>query len=835
MSRSLLASGSLGLRLLRREWHGGELAVLLLALTLAVTAISAVGFFTDRVGAAMERRAAEVLAADVVLRSRAPLPDRFEARAKETGLKTAATVTLPTVVAGEERTQLIDLRAVDPAYPLRGEIQVADAPFRPGRPVESLIELGEAWVDARVLARLDLAVGDALTLGDHELRISQVLAGLPDEGIGFADVAPAVLVHSDELSATGLAREGSRVTHRLLVAGDRAAIRNWRQWAESELEEGQSLQDVSESRQEIGAAITRAESFLGLAALVSVLVAAVAVALSAREWARRRLDAVAVMKTLGAGQGKVLGLYLSQLLSIGLVGGGLGLAGGWLAQWGLVAILGGLLGETLPAAEPMGPVMTGLGTSLVLLLGFALPPLLKLRRTPPARVLRRESGPPEVGAWLVYGLALAAISILILSQARDLGLALQLLLVGGATLALLLAGGLLVITLVRRLGGRFGSAWRQGLGNLARYPGRSLALITAVGLGLMVLTLLSTVRGDLLDGWRATLPEDAANHFLINIQPDERKGVMEALDELGARNQTFSPLIRGRLVAINGEDVDDLTLPTERGRRFVQRDANLSWMDTLQADNRVVAGDWWDGSEHGEALVSLEEDIAEALGVGLGDRLSYRIGGREVELEISNLRSVRWDSFNTNFFVVTPPGTLEDAPLTWIASVYLPEEARGRLTALVRDYPSVTIIDVESILAQVRQIMDRASLAVEYVFAFTLLAGLIVLFAAVQASRDQRRFESALVRALGGRRRHVYATVVTEFGSAGALAGLLAGLGAALGGWLMAERVFELSYQPPLWLLPAVMGAGALLLAVAGWVASRRVVTRSALLVLREE
>jgi len=826
---------TLALRLLAREWRAGELLVLVSALVIAVTAITAVGFFTDRVSAAMERRAAEVLAADTVLRSRDPLPDAFRIEAERRGLTTAELVSLPTVVAGERGTQLVDLRAVEAAYPLRGELRVSDQPFQPGQATDERVPSGEVWTDGRLLATLDLNVGDRLEIGDRDFVIGRVLAGLPDQGIGFADVAPAVLMAREDLESTGLVRPGSRLNWRLLVAGERGPVAGWQDWARERLEDDQRLQDVSDSRQEVGTAIDRAERFLGLAALVSVLVAAVAVALSAREWARRRLDTVAIMKTLGTRQNRILALLLTQMLSLGLIAALIGVTLGWLAQWGLVATLGGLLGESLPPAQPLAAAIMGLGTALILLIGFALPPLMRLRRTPPARVLRRELDPPAMSGWLVYGIALAAICTLIMSQARDPILAAAVLLGGGATLALLLAGGLILIHALRRVGRQMGSAWRQGLANLVRYPGRSLAMMTAFGLGLMVLVLLTTVRNDLLDGWRATVPDDAPNHFLINIQPDEREGVSELLEEIGIPSARFDVLVRGRLLSINDEDADAIEYPSERGDRFVQRDANLSWAAEPQADNQVVAGEWWDESQHGEPLVSLEEEIAEALGVGLGDRLSYRIGGREIELTVSNLRSVRWDSFNTNFFILVPPGVLEDFSGTWITSVYVPDETRPELRHLVRAYPSVTVIDVDSILQQVRDIIDRASLAVEYVFAFTLLAGLTVLFAAVQASRDQRRFESALVRALGGRRRHVQAVVATEFGMAGALAGLLAGIGAGLAGWLLATRVFELAYQPSWLLVPTSMLTGMLLLMGAGWIATRRVVNRSPMLVLREE
>lgn len=828
-----MITGPLWLRLLRREWKGGEILVLLVALTIAVTAISAVSFFTDRVGAAMERRAAASLAADAVLRADEPIPEQFVTRASEFGLDTASTIRMPTVVAANDRTQLIDLRAVSADYPLRGDILISDAPFAPGQATQSTPASGNAWVDARVLAALELEAGDTLQVGTSEFRIASVLASLPDQGIGFTDVAPAVLIPQADLSTTELVRPGSRISHRLLVAGERGPLNDWLAWTRSERQEGMRLTTVRDSRQEIASAIERADRFLGLAALVSVFIAAVAVALAAREWARRRLDAAAIIKTLGARQGRVLRLYLAQLFALGLAATVAGLVAGWLAQWGLVWLAGGILGESLPAADPLRPVVTGFGTALILLAGFALPPLMRLRRTPPARVLRRELAPAGADGWLVYGAAVAAICALVVGQARDSMLAVQVMLGGAATIALLLAGGYLMIRLLRRLGGGMGSGWRQGLGNLARYPARSLSLITAVGLGLMVLTLLTSVRGDLLEGWRATIPDDAPNHFLINIQPGEREGVESLLREIGAEAPDFHALVRARLTHIKGRDVDEIEAASDRGERFLDRDANLSWADELQSDNRIVAGEWWDEADHGRALMSLEVDMAEALDVSLGDTLRFRIGGNELQVTVASLREVRWDSFNPNFFMLVPPDVLDDYPATWITSVYLPPESRRELSRLVRAYPSVTIIDVQQILDQVRDIIDRASAAVEYVFAFTLLAGLTVLFAAIQASRDERRFESALLRALGGRRRHIRAMVLTEFGLAGALAGLMAGLGATVAGWLLATRVFNLDYEPGWLLVPGTMLAGLLLLTVAGWLATRGVVTRSPLVVLR--
>lgn len=826
----------LGLRLLLREWRGGELAVLGAALIIAASAVTAVGFFTDRVAAAMEERAGEVLAADLAIRGDQPPGGNLEQQARELGLDTARSLRLSTVLMKDEQSQLVDLRGIDPAYPLRGQIRLSDEPFGEASPTRETPEPGSFWADSRVMASLDLEVGDVLQIGEAEFRLSAVLAGLPDQGIGFAEVAPAVVLPRAEVFHTGLIVPGSRVQHRLLVAGEREARASWRAAVEGELEEDQRLLDAAEERAEIASALDRAGGFLGLAALAAVVVAGVAVALAAREWARRRLDAAALMKTFGATQGQISRLYAGQLLVLGAAAGLVGVGIGWLAQWGLVWTLGGLLEDPLPPGQAGGPLALGLGTAMILLLGFALPPLLQLRRSPPGRVLQGEHRAPPTGTWLLWILAVSTVAVMVLYQLRDPTL--TLLVLGGtaATLVGLAGSGLLLIGLLRRLragpGAGRAAAWRHGLGNLARHPGRSLSMITAFGLGLMVLALLATVRGDLLDGWRASLPEDAPNHFLINIQPEERDGVRAALEEIGASPERLLPLVRGRLVSVNEKPVEEMDFPSRRAEGIIQRDANLTWAEQPGADNRVTAGEWWGPEEHGEPLLSLEEDFAEALGVAPGDRLGFRIGGRELELEIHNLRSVRWDSFQPNFFLVSPPGVLEELPATWITSFYLPAGQRGDLAELVRDYPSVTVIDVDRILEQVRSIIDRASLAVEFVFAFTLLAGLTVLFAAVQASRDQRRFESALVRALGGSRRQVRSAVAAEFATAGAVAGLLAAAGALLGSWLLAREVFQLEYSPPWMLLVLMPLLGSLLLLSAGMIATRGVIDRSPMAVL---
>ncbi len=816
MSRTLAFASTA----LRREARSGELIVLAAALTLAVTSLTAIGFLTDRIAQAVALQAAEVLAADLRLRSAQPMdPAPLEA-AREAGLETAETLTFPSVVFAGEANALATIKAVGPGYPLRGRVRIADEIFGEERQVSGLPPPGTVWADGALLARIGARVGDAVDIGASTLTVDAVLTYRPDQTPGFAGLAPSLLMNLDEVPATGLVQTGSRVSYAQLFAGDRDAVRRFAGAWSGRLPETVRMEDRGDAGQELNSAVERAGRFLSLASLVSLLLSAVAVAMSARRYAERRLDTVALMKSLGASQRFIFGVSLAQLLMIGLVAGLAGAGFGFLAESGLSRLLAGLIGTDLPPPS-LAPVVLGIGTSLILLLGFALPSLARLKSTPPLRVLRRDLSPPPVGAWMTSLTAVAALSALVYWAVRDVAL---LLLVLGGTAAvaavLYLAGRLLVLAL-SRMRGRVGVAWRYGLANVARRGSDSAVQVVAFGLGLMVLLLLTLVRNDLLAGWRSTLDETAPNHFLINIQPEDREGVASVLAEAGVDSPRFVPLVRARLTAINGTPIGDIGFADERGRGMAEREQNLSFTGTLSASNRILAGDWWPPGYDGPPLVSMEADAAEELGVGVGDELAYLVAGEPLVARVASIREIQWDSFEPNFFMVLSPGALEDYPKTYISSFYLDPDRRGALLELVRRHPSVSVIDIEALIAQVRGVIDKAALAVQYVFLFTLLAGLVVLFAAVQATLDERRYESALLRTFGARRRTVTAGLASEFLALGLLAGVFAAAGATVLGMLVARRLFDLSYtlDPLLWV--SGMVAGMLLVGVSGTLAAR--------------
>ncbi len=818
---------------LSRDWRSGELAVLAAALLVAVTALTGVGFFTDRIGQAVDQRAAEVLAADLRMRSPEPIPADYEALAAERGIATARVVSFPSVVFFGAESALTAVRAVGPGYPLRGRLKVADAPFAPARETDELPGRGEAWLDSRLLARIGASVGDAVSVGAGEFTVTRVLDYRPDQGSAFVDLAPSLLLPLEDLDATELLGPGSRATWSLLFAGPPAEVRGFREVLKDRKAEGERLVGIAEESPQVQASSRRAGRFLNLSAMITVLLAAVAVAMAARRYTQRHLDNVALMKCMGAPQRFVLAVTVIELALVALAATLAGAALGFLAQELLTRLLGDLVRADLPPPT-LAPVLMGGVTALAILVGFALPPMLQLKRVPPARVLRRNLEPPPLRYAVSYGLAVAALVGVLYWLVRDARLVGVLAAGIGLTLAVLYGAGFLLVRLAGRLRGAVGVAWRYGVANLARRGRESVVQVVAFGLGLMVLLLLAVVRGDLLKDWRAGLPADTPNFFMINIPAAEADDFRRFLVDRGLPEPQLFPMIRARMTAINGRPIEEFTPATDRGEGFAEREQNLSWAHQPQVGNRVVAGRWWDESDAGRHFVSVATEYQEELGLELGDRLAFDVAGETVEAEILGFREVEWDSFRPNFFLVFPPWTLEGLAGTWLTSMRLPEGQRSWLADLVRRFPSVSVFDIDAILAQVREVIDRASLAVQYVFLFTLAAGITVLLAAIQATRDERRYESAMLRTLGARRRVVLAGVASEFTALGMLAGTLAAIGATLAGWLLAREVFDLDYAVDPWVWVIGLAAGAAIVGGAGTLAARGVVNHPPMSVLRE-
>lgn len=817
---------------MRRELFSGEVLVLLAAVSLAVGALTAVGFLTDRIGKAVARQANEVLAADLRLRSQEPVPVEWADLARSYGLDTAQTMSFPSVVFAGDESALSAIKVVSETYPLRGAVRVSDQLFGEQRDVDGIPGIGETWADGALLARVGADVGDVLSVGELDLRVSAVLTFRPDQSIGFASLAPSLLMNEKDIERTGLIGEGSRVSYALLVAGDESAVTEFNAAIEDELPESVRIRSQEESSERAYNAADRAQRFLSLTAVISLLLSAVAIAMSARRYAQRRMDTVALMKSLGATQGFVISVALVQLVLLGILGVVVGSIAGFAAEELLSRILTDLIASDLPSPG-LRPAVLASGSAMVLLVGFALPSLIQLRNTPPLRVLRHDAVPPAPSRLLVVSLSFAAVAALLYRSVGDPRM--LLILIGGI---LVIAGALYavgrgLVALIGRFRSGVGVAWRYGLANVARRGRDSAIQVVAFGLGLTVLLLLTLVRTDLLEGWRQTLDENAPNHFLINIQPQEVLPLGAFFEENGVAVPTFTPLVRARMTSINGEPVGDREYPNEDGRWLANREANLSWAAEMSASNELLDGHWWPSDYDGPPLVSIEEESAINAGLAIGDRLSFFVAGREVAAEIASIRRVNWDSFQPNFFIVLSPGALDGMPTTYISSMKIEDDQQAMLVNLVRRYPTISVIDLGAILQQVRGIIEKASLAVQAVFVFTLAAGIAVLFAAVQSTIDERRFESAMLRALGASRRTVFLGVMAEFAALGLAAGILASAGASILAAVVAVQLFNLPFEfnPLVWVVG--LTAGVFLVCISGFFAARGAINAAPVDVLR--
>jgi putative ABC transport system permease protein len=821
----------LALRLLARDHRAGELLLIGIALVIAVASVTTVGFFADRVQRALDRQADQLLGADLVAVADRPLPAEFEAEAQRNGLAVTRMLRFPSMVMRGDRNVLASVKVVAPGYPLRGEVRIADEPYGADRRPEGIPIPGTVWVDERLFSQLGLALGDVLKLGAADFTVAAILRHEPDTAIGFINTGPRIHVNIADITATGLIQPGSRIRYRLQFAGAPGQIEAYRNWILPRLQPGQRIEGIRDARPEIRAALERAEKFLSLMALVSVVLAAVAVALSARRFLRRHFDGCALMRCLGATQGLVVRLYCVHFVVLGLTASVLGCVFGFVAQFGLAHWLGGLVQVQLPAPTWL-PGLHGLATGMALLLGFALPPLSALGKVSTLRVLRRELGVPRGLDIAGYALGFGVIAGLILWKANDFRLG-SLVLAG--FIAAMAAAGLLVWLLIRLLA-RFrtgGIAWRFGIANLRRHTLGSILQVVALGVGIMALLTLTVIRGDLLAAWQRSLPEDAPNRFIVNIQPDQLNPLADFFAARGVAQPAVFPMVRGRLVAINGRSVSSADYADDRTRRLIDREFNLSWAEAMQADNLIVAGRWWGRPAVRTDQLSMEEGIAGRLGIRLNDALTFDIAGSRVNATVTSLRKVDWDTFNVNFFAVMPPGLLDGQPVTYITSFYLPPGEVDLLNALVRAFPNLLLIDVEQIMTQVQKMMHQVARAVQFLFLFTLLSGLIVLYAAIAGTMDERFHQATIMRTLGASRSQITLANLAEFAMIGALAGLVAAAGASALGFVLAVQVLNLTYAFNVTVWWVGLACGAAGIATAGHFGTRRVLDVAPLRVLQ--
>ena len=828
----------LGWRTLWRDLRAGELRLLLVAVTLAVAALTSVGFFSDRLQGGLQRDALQLLGGDAVVASDGPTPAAFVERARSLGLQTVTSMGFPTMGRASDAqggaVKLVALKSVQPGYPLRGSLKVADAPGAAAYATREIPAQGEVWVDAPLLEALGLHMDDFLLLGDAQLRIARIIVVEPDRGSGFMSFAPRAMVNAADVPATGLVQPASRLTYRFAVAGAASAVQQFSAWAQREASlpaaHGVRVESLESGRPEMKQTLDRAQKFLNLVALLSALLSAVAVALAARGFAASHLDASAMLRVLGQSQRAIAWSYTFEFLLVGLCASVLGVVLGFGVHYVFVLLLAGLVAVALPAAS-LWPVALGLGVGLTLLLAFGLPPVLQLAQVPPLRVMRRDVGALRPTSLAVLALGVTGFAALLLVVSSDLKLGL--IAVGGFAGAVVLFAALawVAVQLLRRsVHEATAPRWLVlATRQISARPAYAMVQVSSLAVGLLALVLLVLLRTDLIASWRQATPANAPNRFVINVQPDQADAFQAALKNAGVTDYDWFPMIRGRLVAVNGKPVGPDSYTEDRAQRLVEREFNLSTAVQAPPYNQIVAGRWTPQEKN---AISLEDGIAKTLNLKLGDQLRFDMGGVTQDARITSLRKVDWGSMRANFFAMYPVNHLDGVAVTYLAAYRAPQTP-GFDNALVHQFPNITNVDMDATLAQVQGVLDQVISAVEFLFGFTLAAGLVVLFAAVTATREERAREYAIMRALGARASLLRQVQRAELAGVGLLAGFLASSVAVAVGWALARYVFDFTWTAPLWVPLVGSAAGALLAMAAGWWGLREVLQRPVMDTLR--
>ncbi len=823
----------LALRFLWRDWKGGELTLLLASLIIAVTSVTSISIFADRVKRSIQDQAGQLLAGDIQVRSSTEVPLEWRDYARDTGLDMADVLSFQSMAISDSSMALGSIKAVSDGYPLKGKLTIGSKPFVGDTVVDHGPAMGEVWLSSRLFDALGVTVGDRITIGVSEFLVAAAVIKEPDSTQSFFGVGPRIMMHWMDVGKTESVQTGSRLNYTWILAGSPEKVADITTWLEPQLGRSFRLSGIRTNDRSVGSILDRSESFLLLAGSLGVILAGVALALAAQRYSGRQADYVALLKTLGMTPQRIQNLYMTNLLVLTVVGSVLGLLVGWLLHQIIVLIFSGLLPQDLASAS-YRPYLTGAVTGVVSLFAFAAPPILALKEVPPARVISLNVTGGERSKMSVFLIGIGAMMLLVLwySQSFIMTGALT----GGLLLALAGVGSLawLLLRLTRRLGDRLGRTWRIGLASLQRHSQQNAMQVMIFSTALMLLFILFMVRGSLIDEWQRQLPEDAPNNFIYNIFYDDLPVVKTFLETRDVVATPLFPMVRGRLLEINGVPLAErIKNPDTPGSDDYRRELNLTWSDTMSADNQLVAGSWWQPSDVGRNRISVEQSFAEALGLQLEDSLKFGIAGLTTEATIASIRTVEWESMRPNFYVIFSDTILDGASASYMTSFNLSAAEKPALTELIRQVPTLSLIEVDAMIDQLRDIIGQVSLAVEFILALVLVAGLLVLIASVQASLDARLRESAILRTLGAQKALVRGALLIEFGTLGWLSGLLGVAGAEGVLYFLQVEVFNMafSFNTTLWLIGPWVGT--VLIGAVGMMSTRHVVKVPPLLVLR--
>ncbi|MCP4877236.1 MAG: hypothetical protein GY896_17390 [Gammaproteobacteria bacterium] len=803
--------------------------LMLIATVITVGIVTSSQLITHRIELLLERQASELLAADMVILSSSEFSAEYREQARLHGLQISESVSLRSAIFLDGSPRLVELKAVDKAYPLRGKLERAGE-MTGTRTVTNEIPLpGEVWVDTK-LAQL---VGGNLSLGEKDFDTRWLLTYEPDRGGAIFNLAPRVLMNLDDLPATGLVIPGSRVRHSMMFAGEAADVTRFKIWLTINLKPGEEIQDLENARPEMRQALERTRKFFALAIVLTLVIAMAAIAITARYTASREASKVAMLRAFGISQSSLFKYYLRQLGMLWLAATIIGVLLGWVTQFPLQWALDGWFGKTLPQVDGLGPYLTAALVGLLALAGFSLPYLLNATTTPPMQVLRAAM---NRRSWrrglLISGSAIVAIFLVLvmLMQSSVLAVAtLALVLVCALILPLILGWMVKLLLLSSRR--RF---WlRQYLLSRLQATSRgAIYVMSGFSLVLIAILLIAVVKDELIGEWEIQLPQNIPNYFLINIRGEDIREIEKFLRQRQIEASTPYALVRARMSQINSVDVDKIGFSDPRASHSVTHTFNITYADELPDQNQIVDGKWLNEAGSG-AEVSVEQGLAQQLDLKLGDELTMTVGSQILQVEVSSIRSVVWENFKPNFYLIANADLLESYPQTWLLSARIREQHKADLKQLMKRYPAVTLLDISELMARVRSIVDRASVALQFFFLFALASAVIVLLAAIQTGKQEREIESSLLRALGAGTRQLYRVHVLEYTLMGALIGFFSACFASLAGWVISVYFFNIEFHlsPTVWIYSLI--SASLVLTLAGTFVSRRVYNISPMKILR--
>lgn len=804
-------------KLLWREFKNGELNLLAIALVIAVTSMSSVALITDRVSTTLLQQAGDLIAADTIVSSAEPIPSHWFDEANKKNIKHASTVQFPSVVLSGDSSQLVSIKAVTKGYPLRGELKTDIKPYSNGTVTNIIPAVGEAWVDSRLYNALQLSIGRMIEVGASKLKVTRIISFEPDFGGNLFSASPRLLMNMKNIEATGLIVAGSRVNYKALFAAQSPSLKTFTAWLKTQLRPSDSRQGIKDARPELKKALDRADRFFGLSALIAVMLAAIAIALAASRYARRHQNSSAIMRTYGASQNTILGIFIIQLGLLGFIASTIGLVTGYFVHEMIINYFTQFINRDLPEANLL-TLLPAYSAGVLLILCFSLPALFRLKNSSPVQVMQSRVITGTSRDAILYLPALLIMTLLIIWQARDIELAM--IYVSGivATVLILAVATLILLALANQFKSRLSVSWRLGLTYLTRRKLNSMIESSGFGIGMMVIIILVLIRTDLIDDWLVSLPADTPNQFLINVQPHQLEELKLVFKNTSREQPTFYPMVRARLTQINNKAVKAEHYDDPRTKRLAARLFNLTWSNRLPAENEIIKGQWWDNTQNTKQF-SFDENLAQKLGIKLGDEVTYYISGASITAAVTSLRKINWDSFKPNFFVISPEKTLQDFPATYISSFYLDKNNKDFLTQLVRQFPNITVIDVQSMISQVRNIMDKVILVIEAVFMFTLVAGILVMIATMQSTHDERIRDNAIMKTLGASKSQLRKILFTEFFLIGAISSLIATLAANLVSYAIATNLMNMQYQIHLNTVTASLVIGTVLITSTGLMA----------------